>query len=170
MAVDDDDDDSKMAEEEEEYDSVVLLTANKEKRDKVEAVEDLDGLASQFDQTIITEQELEEIEQERTERIEQEKLNKQGLTDYNKGWIPEEEEQGGDEEEVVLHCDSDGEMDLDGIEDEEAKQREIEKEEFEFPDEVDIPDGVRAKDEFAQFRGLRYIALSIIQSDCCHTC
>lgn len=152
---DDDDDDSKVMDG--EFVSTVLLTANKEERDTVKAVEDLDGLASQFDQTIITEQELEEIEKERKERIEREKLEKQGLLDYNKGWLPSEEEDGdGDEEwkqdEVNM---SDGEMDLDGIEEEVAKQREIEKEEFEFPDEVEIPNGVRAKDEFAEYRGLK---------------
>jgi len=167
---DDDDDDSKMAGDG-LYDSVVLVTANKEKRESVQAVGDLDALASQFDQTMITEQELEEIEEERRQRVESERLHGLGLSDYNKQWIPEEEEkeEDGKEEEaergwrLEAPAESDGEMELDGLdqedenndEDEEAKQREIEREELEFPDEVEIPNGVRAKDEFAAYRGLR---------------
>ena len=58
----------------EKYETITLIHANKDKQDTLQSLENLDGLASQFDQTIITENELREIEQERQKMIEKEKL------------------------------------------------------------------------------------------------
>merc|ERR1719317_1737095 len=134
--------------------SYLLAEPHPDLQDSLESLTPLDTLATANDQSMITEEEIKNSQEETKKANDENKIKS-----TNEYWCE------------LLGLEKDPEIPwtltpastsrssvagnwLDGIDpDEDVKMQQ--REEYEFPDEVDTPENVPAKEHFAQYRGLR---------------
>ncbi len=154
-----------------EKEAIVLAKADPSSQTSLNPLRAMDPLQTTGDQSLITEEELREADTIRRQLAinQRRQRGKKGFTDHRLAWEEalgwgdsDKEEEERDDMMGELMKETEAltltEKDMNETIEEMVKRKEFEKEEREFPDEVDTPENMSAREKFQQYRYASFVS------------
>jgi len=136
---------------------ITVLGAPNEEQDDLEFIGEVDPFATVNDQSIITEEEIMAAEAnnpEKNDDARREHLKELGMIDYGMAWDELVSDEEREEDAAQLAVPEEAMEEIDPTQFKKQQQKEA-QDELIWPDEVETPLDVPARDRFARYRGLK---------------